>query len=147
MLSSAVAAGATPTRAEYVERAEGICKASKDRTEPTLKGVGADINNERFKIAGRKLLRAASQFEGQYGSLLALPKPKADADLLTTWLKRLKTQNSLMETSGELMVAERKSKVQGYLARYAHAGNLANNTVLGFGFDYCLFRFSKLPQI
>ena len=34
-------------------------------------------------------------------------------------------------------------KAQRLTARFIHNGNLANNVVLAFGFDYCSFKFSR----
>ncbi len=39
--------------------------------------------------------------------------------------------------------AERVIEAQRAIARFIHNGNLANNAVLAFGFDYCDFRFSR----
>jgi hypothetical protein len=146
-LFAAAAIGQTaPTRAEYVSLAESVCKASKSSTEPLLKGIGKDLKKSRLAPAGQALTKAARLFAAQRTRLAAIPKPPADAAKLSTWLKQLDTQNSLMATAGRLMREERKNQVQGYLARYAHAGNIANDTVLGFGFNQCLFRLGKLPS-
>ena len=32
---------------------------------------------------------------------------------------------------------------QRLTARFIHNGNLANNTVIAFGFNYCSFKFSR----
>jgi hypothetical protein len=135
-----------PTRAQYVERAEEVCETSKERTEPVLDGVGSDIQHDRLNAAGRALSKASRLFARERQRLVRIPKPPGDAKVLTVWLNRLDVQNSLMATAGRLMLEGRRQKVTGYLARYAHAGNLANDTVLGFGFDKCLFRFAKLPK-
>lgn len=139
-------AGEPLTRKEYVSRAEAVCKVSKEVTEPLLNGIGSDIKHDRLDAAGHALSTAAQRFEAQRRRLLPIPKPPNDAKVLTVWLNRLKTQSSLMATAGRLMQEDRRSKVTGYLARYAHEGNLANDTVLGFGFDACLFRLSRLPN-
>ena len=38
---------------------------------------------------------------------------------------------------------ENAIKAQRLTARFIHNGNLANNVVLAFGFDWCSFKFSR----
>ncbi len=145
--SSSVALGQEPpTRPEYVAQAEKVCKASKERTDPILKGVGADIKHNRLEPAGRALSRAARLFGAQRQKLVGIPRPPEDVRVLTVWLGRLDTEHTLMAKAGSLLLEGRRGKVTAYLARYAHAGNLANDTVLGYGFHECLFRLTKLPK-
>jgi hypothetical protein len=146
-LLGGIAAGASaPTREEYVARAEPICKAGGEAVEPILKGLAKKLEQPHLAPAGRALSKAAKLLVKQRTQVLALPKPSEDAATLTSWLKQLKVENTLMERAGKLMLEERKSQVQGYLARFAHAGNVANDIVLGFGFNHCLFRLAKLPK-
>lgn len=72
-----------------------------------------------------------------------IPKPEDDAATLTEWLKKLREEDQLLERVGKELKKEHRVKAQGYLARFIHAGNLANNVVFGFGFNYCLFKVSR----
>lgn len=146
-LWSGVALGAEPpTRAEYVERAEPVCAASTERTDPLFSTVRTEVKRDRVRPAGRALHEAAQVIATLNEDLRRIPKPPADAKTLTAWLGHLEDQTELAAKAGSLMSENRRTKVAGYLSRLVHAGNQANDTVLGFGFNKCLFRFGKLPK-
>jgi len=144
--SGVALAAEAPTRAEYVERAEPLCAATAERTDPLFSMVRADVKRERVRPAGRALHRAARMIATLNKGLRRIPKPPADAETLTAWLGHLEDQTTLAAKAGSLMSEGRRTKVAGYLSRLVHAGTQANDTVLGFGFDKCLFRFGKLPK-
>ncbi|HET7590853.1 MAG TPA: hypothetical protein VFK14_11815 [Solirubrobacterales bacterium] len=140
--SIAAAAGA-PTREEYVGRLERVCKPGALATQRAMKGARADVRRERFPAAAGKFAKASSIFGGTIGRIAAVPRPSADAARLAKWFGYLKQQESYLQ---RITVALRKSqgiKAQRLTARFIHNGNLANNVVLAFGFDYCSFKFSR----
>lgn len=146
-LWSGVARGAEPpTRAEYVERAEPVCAASVEQTDPLFNTVRTEVKHDRVRPAGRALRKAARLIAALNKRLRGIPKPPEDAKTLTAWLGHLEDQTSLAAKAGALMSEDRRTKVAGYLTRLAHAGTLANDTVLGFGFNKCLFHLGKLPK-
>lgn len=48
-------------------------------------------------------------------------------------------QNFFLRKAGKALGEGERVRAQGYLSRFVHNGNLANDTVLGYGFKYCLF--------
>jgi hypothetical protein len=145
--SGVALAAEAPTRAEYVERAEPLCATAAERTDPLFSTVRVDIKHERVRPAGHALHRAAQSIATLNQALRRIPKPSADAKTLTTWLGHLEDQTALAAKAGTLLSEDRRTKVAGYLSRLIHAGNLANDTVLGFGFNKCLFHLGKLPKV
>jgi hypothetical protein len=144
-LLTAVAASAAeaPTRDEYVERLEGICKPGALATQKAMKGSRADIRAERLKVAAVKFARAASIFGGTVKQIAAVPRPPADATRLGKWFTYLKRQESYLRQITAQLRLDHAIRAQRLTARFIHNGNLANNVVLAFGFDYCSFKFSR----
>ncbi len=52
-------------------------------------------------------------------------------------------QESYLKQITAQLQAGHAIKAQRLTARFIHNGNLANNVVLAFGFDYCSFKFSR----
>lgn len=149
LLAAAVLCAATasaaeaPTRDEYVERLEAICKPDALATQKAMKGARADVRQERFKAAAGKFSQATTIFGGTVKRIGAVPRPSADTAKLGKWFTYLNRQEDYL---GQITAALRKSegiKAQRLTARFIHNGNLANNVVLAFGFDYCSFKFSR----
>ena len=59
------------------------------------------------------------------------------------WFGYLKRQEAYLRQITAQLRAEQTIKAQRLTARFIHNGNLANNVVLAFGFDYCSFKFSR----
>ena len=73
-----------------------------------------------------------------------MPQPPADAAKLEQVVRLPEARRS--PTCGEITAqlrADHAIQAQRLTARFIHNGNLANNTVLAFGFDYCSFKFSR----
>jgi hypothetical protein len=141
--ATAAAAAEAPTREDYVVRLERICKPGAAATQRAMKGARAEVRRERFAAAAPKFARASSIFGGTIRRIAALPRPSADAARLRKWFGYLKQQESYLR---KITAALRKSqgiKAQRLTARFIHNGNLANNVVLAFGFNYCSFKFSR----
>jgi hypothetical protein len=138
----AVAEGA-PTRTEYVTRLEGICKPGAEATERAVKGVKGDIKAERLTVAAGKFAAAARIFAGTVREISPVPRPPADAAKLAKWFGYLGEEEHYLTKIAAALRAERTIQSQRYTARFVHNGNLANNAVLAFGFDYCSFKPSR----
>jgi hypothetical protein len=130
---------ASPTREEYVDRTEVLCKSGVQVAVPILHKAVHNLRKNRVRIAGPQFVRAASVYDATRKRLLGVAKPAADERLLETWLKRLGIQNRFLRQTGESLDRGKRVKAQGYLSRFVHSANLANDLVLEFGFDYCLF--------
>jgi hypothetical protein len=131
------------SRDEYVPRLEKICKPRAEATRRAMDGVRDDVHADRIGIAAHKFGRAAKIFGGTVRIISRVPRPAADVAVLKKWFRYLKRQSRyLREIEGQLR-RRRTIKAQRLTARFIHNGNLANNTTLAFGFDFCSFRFSR----
>jgi len=143
LLAADVSAAEGPTRDEYVGRLEAICKPDALATQRAMKGARADIRAERLPAAAGKFAKAASIFGSTVREISAAPRPPADTVRLRKWFVYLNRQaDYLRQITGELR-RDHAIKAQRLTARFIHNGNLANNVVLAFGFDYCSFKFSR----
>jgi hypothetical protein len=139
LATASSALGAELTRDEYVTRAEAICKVGTTKVTPMLSDGLAEFKKNEVTGAGPKFVRAAAFYDSSRARLQAIPKPLSDADDLTAWLNRLQVQNLFLRKAGKALAEARRVQAQGFLSRFVHNGNLANDLVLGFGFKYCLF--------
>lgn len=144
LLAAAVALAAeAPTRAEYVDQLEAICRPDALATQRAMKGARADIKAERLKAAATKFAKATSIFGGTVKQISAVPRPTADVERLGKWFTYLNRQESYLRQITAQLRQDHAIKAQRLTARFIHNGNLANNVVLAFGFDYCSFKFSR----
>jgi hypothetical protein len=143
LAGATTAAAEAPTREQYVAQLESVCKPDAEATRVAMKGARSDIKAERLTIAAVKFAKAASIFGSTVKEISAAPRPTADAAKLTKWFGYLNAQESYLKQITAELRAHRAIKAQRLTARFIHNGNLANNTVLAFGFDYCSFKFSR----
>jgi hypothetical protein len=142
-IASPAAAALAPTRGEYVDHLEAICQPDALATQRTMKGARADIRAERLTAAAGKFARATAIFGGTVEEIAAVPRPPSDAAKLGRWFTYLKRQSSYLRQITAQLRQGYGIKAQRLTARFIHNGNLANNVVLAFGFDYCSFKFSR----
>jgi hypothetical protein len=143
VLAISPSASAAYNRAEYVEVLEATCKPDALATEKAVNGVKADLKAERLRVAAAKFASARQIFSGTIDEIGRVPRPEADFGKLKTWFGYLGLQERYL---GKIVRALRSGNVeasQRYTARFVHNGNLANRSVLAFGFDYCSFEFSR----
>lgn len=136
-------AAEAPTREEYVERLEQICKPDALATQRVMKGARADVRAERLDAAAKKFAKATAIFGSSVKQMSAVPRPSADVERLRKWFTYLKRQESYLRQITEQLRKDNPIKAQRLTARFIHNGNLANNVVLAFGFDWCSFKFSR----
>jgi hypothetical protein len=72
-----------------------------------------------------------------------VPRPAADAAKLETWFGFLNEQEAYLKKIAADLRAGHTIASQGDTARFVHNGNLANRTVLAFGFHYCSFELTR----
>lgn len=142
-LAAAALAESAPTRAEYVERLEGICRPDSEATERAMRGVRSDVSAGRTALAAGKFGHGARIFRGTIMAMKPVPRPPADVARLKKWFVYLSRQEIYLKEVKTQLRAGRVIKAQRAIARFIHNGNLANNVVLAFGFNYCDFRFSR----
>jgi len=138
-----LAAAEVPTRQEYVGQLEEICKPDALATQKAMKGARADVKAERLKAAAGKFAKATSIFGGTVKQISAVARPPADATKLSKWFTYLNRQESYLQQITAQLRQGQAIKAQRLTARFIHTGNLANNVVLAFGFNYCSFKFSR----
>lgn len=150
LLAAVLFAGATtafaaevPTRDEYVTQLESVCKPDAEATQRAMKGARSDVKAERLAIAAGKFAKATRIFGSTVEEISKAPRPPADAAKLDKWFRYLKKQKSYLGQITAQLRAEHAIKAQRLTARFIHNGNLANNVVLAFGFNYCSFKFSR----
>jgi len=136
-------AAEAPTRSEYVERLESVCKPDAEATQRAMKGARSDIKAERLKVAARKFAKATRIFGSTVKKISPVTRPTADKKRLGKWFTDLRRQESYLRQITSQLRAENAVKAQRLIARFIHSGNLANNAVLPFGFNYCSFKFSR----
>ena len=142
-LASVVSAAAEVTRPEYVSRLESICKPDAEATARAVQGVRADVKAERLAVAAAKFAQAGRIFAGTVRAISPLPRPSADQAKLAKWFGYLGEEEHYLTKIAAALRAEHTIRSQRYTARFIHNGNLANNVVLAFGFDYCSFKPSR----
>ena len=136
-------AAEAPTRDEYVERLEVMCKPDAEATQRAMKGARGDVRAERLAVAARKFAKATAIFGGTVKQISAVPRPSADTDRLAKWFTYLNRQESYLGQITAQLRQDHGIKAQRLTARFIHTGNLANNVVLAFGFNWCSFKFSR----
>ena len=136
-------AAESPTREEYVSQLEEVCKPDAEATQRAMKGARSDIQAERFGVAARKFSKATRIFGSTVNEIAPAPRPSADKKRLGKWFVDLRKQKSYLSQITPQLRADHGIKAQRLIARFIHSGNLANNVVLAFGFNYCSFKFSR----
>jgi hypothetical protein len=131
------------TRESYAAEAEPICKQNTKANEQILSGVRKKIRQGQLKVAAGQFSKASTAFGKAVKQLKAVPQPAADTAKLSKWFGYLEEETKLLGEIGKALKADKKSKAQTLSVRLTHNGNLANNAVLGFEFDYCLIDSSK----
>lgn len=132
-----------PTRDGYVSQLEGVCKPDAEATQRAMKGARTDIQAERLRVAAKKFAKATRIFGSTVKEIAKVPRPPADTDRLAKWFGYLGKQASYLGQITAQLRQEHGIKAQRLIARFIHSGNLANNSVLSFGFNYCSFKFSR----
>ena len=143
VLCASAGAAVAPDRAEYVSSLESICKPGVETTQEAVRGVRSDIEAERLAVAAGKLGRAARIFDGTVGKISAVPRPPQDASHLAKWFGYLKVQESYLGRAATALRAEKIPRYQHNAVLFVHNGNLANDVVIAYGFNYCRFKFSR----
>ena len=138
-----VAAAEAPTRRDYVQQLETICKPDALATQRVMKGTRSDIQHERLRQAAPKFAKAAAIFGSTVKEISAVSRPLADRERLSKWFGYLGRQERYLVKITAKLRADEAIAAQRLTARFIQNGNLANNVVLAFGFEYCSFKFSR----
>lgn len=131
------------TRESYVAQVEPICKTNTKANERILSGAEKKVKEGKLKVAAGQFTQAAAAFKKAVKQIKAVPQPVADVAKLAKWTAALETETKLLSEIGAALKAGNKTKAQTLSVKLAHNGNVANNAVLGFDFDYCLIDSSR----
>jgi hypothetical protein len=101
------------------------------------------VKSGELKRASKHFSRAATAFGKTIQQLAAIPRPPADVAKLTKWLELLRDEKGLIQKIGRALAAENKHKAEKISVELNHNSNVANNTVLAFGFNYCRIEPSR----
>jgi hypothetical protein len=134
---ASLARPAEPTRAEYVEEVEPICKSETLAHQTILHGVEELISHGKLKQAAPHLLRAGTALRKAVKKVAAVPRPPADVARLTRWLEFAKSGSKLLRKMGVTLQRGNRSKAQKLAKELLAETKRANATTVGFNFDYC----------
>jgi hypothetical protein len=131
------------TRETYVAQVEPICKTNTKANERILAGAEKKVKEGKLKVAAGQFIQASGAFGKAVKQIKAVPQPVADQAKLARWIRALEDETKLLSEIGKALKAGNKAKAQTLSIRLTHNGNVANNAVLGFDFDYCLIDSSR----
>jgi hypothetical protein len=144
LATSAIALAAPEqTRETYVAQVEPICKRNTKANEQILAGVRQKIKKGQLSVAAGQFTKASTAFGKAVKQIKAVPQPAADQAKLGKWTGYLEGETKLLNEIGKALQAGKKSQAQTLSVKLTHNGNLANNAVLGFEFEYCLIDSSR----
>jgi hypothetical protein len=138
-----LARAAELTREEYVARVEPICKRNTESNERIFAGAKEEVKSGQLKTASTHFSRAVVAFDKAIKQLRAVPIPPADEAKLEKWLGYLEVESQYLGRIGKALAAGQKGTAQTLSVRLNRNSNLANNSVLSFGFDYCRINPSR----
>jgi len=134
---------AEQTRETYAAAVEPICKTNTKANERILSGVEQKVKQGKLAVAAGQFTQASTAFGKAVKQIKAVPQPVADKAKLAKWTGYLEDETKLLSEIGKALKAGNKTKAQTLSVKLTHNGNLANNAVLGFDFDYCLIDSSR----
>lgn len=143
LAATAGAAGAEPSRSEYVTQLEKICKPRSLATTRAVRGTRADVQAERFAVAAGKFAKARRIFAGTVSAIAKVPQPAADRATLARWFEALDRETTYLDRSIAALRAENLPRFQLESAQFFRQGSRSNNIVISFEFDYCAFKSSR----
>jgi hypothetical protein len=143
-LAMVSAAGAAElTRDEYVARVEPICKRNTEANKRIFAGAKEEVKEGKLKLAAIHFAKAETALKKTIRQLKAVPQPSADEAKLTKWIGYLESESAYIGRIGKALAQGDKGRAQTLSVRLNRNSNLANNSVLAFGFQYCRLESSR----
>jgi hypothetical protein len=136
----APASAEAPTRDQYVQSAEPICKRNTLANQRLLRGVRRLIQRNQLRPASRRFARASQAFGRAVRQLTRLPRPVDDRPTVARWIKLLRKQTAYLSHIARALRAGNRFKSQRISVLLLRNANQANNAVLRFGFHWCRVR-------
>ena len=143
VLCVSLAQAADLTRDEYVARVEPICKQSTEANQRIFAGAKEEVKSGKLKLASTHFVRAEAALDKTIRRLRSVPEPVADEAKLDKWLGYLETESEYLGRIGKALARGDKGKAQTLSVQLNRNSNLANNSVLAFGFTYCKLEPSR----
>jgi hypothetical protein len=138
LLSGGAALGVdSPTRTEYVDGVERICKEGLQGHGGILKGIDEMVRDGRLKAVGRRFHRSAGALLGVIRRIDRVEPPEADRDRIRTWLGHGRKGARFLERISRELKAGRRAAAEAKADRLLAEIRRANATVIGFGFEDC----------
>ncbi len=142
LLAAAPAAHAEegPSRAEYVERVEPICKANTEANKRILKNARQRARSKQQRQvsrAGGQFIHASKTFESAVDKLAQVPRPPADEPRLLKWFGQLRIVGTNLRKLGKALKLGNKILAAHEQIRVERAANASNNVGFVFEFHYC----------
>ena len=132
-----LAAAAELSRDDYAARVEPICKRNTEANQRIFAGAKQEVQAGTLKPASRHFSKAVTALNKTIRQLKAVPRPVADEAKLAKWIGYLEVESAYLGRIGKALAQGKKGKAQTLSVRLNRNSNLANNSVLAFGFDYC----------
>ncbi|HEY0391897.1 MAG TPA: hypothetical protein VGC63_09330 [Solirubrobacterales bacterium] len=140
LLSAAAASAEEPTRAQYVELVDPICKTNTDANRRILKNVKTKARSKSPKAireAGAQFIHASAAFGAAKKKIAAVPRPPADDARLLKWFTYLDIVKANLRKLGKALKANEKILAAHEQVRVERSANAANNVSFVFEFRYC----------
>jgi hypothetical protein len=126
-----------PTREQWVDRANSICKKPVDRGEERLRKIGPLTKRGRYPRAGRILISVARMVFDLYERVAAIDRPPADDDAIAAYLRGERRGAALALKSGKALKQVKIRKAIKLLERAVKVTDKANKNVRGWGLRQC----------
>ena len=146
VLLSGVGAGVAlgdVTRPDYIAQVEPICKANTDTNRRILNGARTRAKNGKTKAAARQFARAAAAFGSTVAQLNGVPQPPGDTAILTSWLGYLDKETLYLGRIARDLRRNQLNRAQADGLQLKRNADIANDTVISFGFTYCRINPAK----
>ncbi len=140
LLPVAAASAEEPTRAQYVEQVDPICKANTEANKRILANVRTKARSKSPKAvreAGAQFIHASGAFDAAKKKIVAVPRPPADDARLLKWFKYLDIVKADLRKLGKALKANEKILAAHEQVRVERSANAANNVSFIFEFRYC----------
>jgi hypothetical protein len=129
-----------PSRAEFVEAVDEICRQGMQRHGEILRGVDEMVRDGRLQAAGRRFRRAATALLASIRSIGRVRPPAADAGRIDSWLRHGRAGADLLRRIGRDLKLGHRPAAEAKADRLLAEIQRANASVIGFEFDHCRLR-------
>jgi hypothetical protein len=120
-----------------------ICKSNTEANQRIFAGAKEEVKSGWLKQASTHFSRAVVAFDMTIKQLQGVQQPSADAPKLEQWIGYLGVESEYLGKIGKAPAAGQKGKAQTLSVRLNRNSNLAINSVLSFGFNYCKINPSR----